>query len=432
MSVTLAVGMVLGLLYAFTLVTGPDQMQLLEKAIRLSVYGKWTHWGNVVTGGGSNPGSLSTALVGLPLILWDSPWAFDLLISLLHLSGLFLLYWALDEEFSDRERLAFFALVWLTPWRTSNTFLWNPSYLFFPAALHFYSAQRSSHGPRFWMSFWHVLAIGFAMQVHQSFLILIVTSCYLWVRKQVRVHWWGLAAGVLVLLASMIPFFLAMRENSHLAPIVSSPDSQFYYGRGLIEVYPLLKGLFYWPRFTSGIFPADIFSAVTFDWVQSPRLRSLAELGFAVLKYTAGVLTLLLSVGSLIWFFKKVFEARPQMFLLPGFVDNFVLGSFLAVFVSSSISPIVFSNWHLMLVMPITYIQFTKFLFQGIDTFTLPRRWNWGHGFLVLPLCVYFVIYGALGVFVSKAHSFRENMHTEFSQIKDNCMLKSRLLDRGN
>lgn len=427
-ALALVIGMVEGLCYAFTVIPGADQMQMLEKAVRLAVFGKWVHWGNVVTGGGSNPGSLSTALVGLPLMIWDSPWSFEILISALHLLSLLLMYRALDKDFSERERVAFLLLAWLTPWRTSNTFLWNPSYLFFPAGLHFYTAQRSSEQPRFWMSYFHVLAIGFALQMHQSFLILLISSFYLLVRRQVRVQWWGLLCGVATVTASMIPYFLALRVHKQLAPIVNGVDTQFYYGRGLVEVYPLLKGLFYWPRFTSGLFPVDIFSLVDFNWIADLNLRALASGGFTGLKYSFGVLTLALSLAAMVWFFRKLYAA-PQ-FLLPSFVDNFTVATLIAIFVSSAISPIVFSNWHLMLAMPIAYMNFVKFLSRGVESFAWARKLRLRNGSLIAPLCIYFVIYGAIGVFASQTHSFTSNIHTRYLELKQLCIEKSLSLDR--
>ncbi len=403
--IVIIVGFLQGLLWAATHIALPDQMQLLEKGIRLALYGKWTHFGNLVTGGGSNPGSLTTALVGLPLMVWESPWSYELVLSGLHLAGLFLFYKALKDQMSELERFGFVCLVWLTPWRASNTFLWNPSYLFFISALHFYTAVEMNERKSFWMTFWHMLSIGIALQIHQSFIVLIFTSGYLFLRKQIKLNWFAVVTSSVLCVLSMIPYFLALRSNQNLAPVLDGADKQFFYFRGLVEVYPLLKGLIYWFRFSSALFPSYIFNAVDFDWVQNPTLRFISTYLFLIVRYVVGGLTLILSVAAFVWWALQL--KKSPRYLMPTFLDNFLVASLISAFLASAITPIVFSNWHLMLIMPMTYMNLTKFIF------TKPKALK-----VVCALSVYFVIYNIVGLLASQNQSFYINIHQRYSELR--------------
>jgi len=67
-------GFVQGSFYAWNVVMTSDQEQMLTKGIRLAFLGQWELNGNLVTGGGNVPGSLTALVVGVPLMVWTTPW----------------------------------------------------------------------------------------------------------------------------------------------------------------------------------------------------------------------------------------------------------------------------------------------------------------------------------------------------------------------
>lgn len=414
-----ALGLFQSLIYSYTIKANPDQMQLFSKGVLLSETGKWTHHGNVVTGGGAVPGSLSTAVVGIPLWLWDNPWSYDLLIVLLHLIGLLLFWRSLTDELSHTEKIATICIVWLSPWRASFSFLWNPCYLFFISALHLRTTIRLSKQPTFVASFFHVLSMGIAFQIHASFILLIMSSAYLFMRRLVRFNWWGVASALVVTALSLLPYFISTLSDPNLVPVVAGQrEEQYFYFRGLLEVGPLIKGVFYWVRYTSALFPSHIFSLIDFDFVQNPQIRSFLDLSFRSVTYLVASLSLVFSGAAFIWFIRRAWQLQPQKFLFHSFYDNYAFAMLLASVFACAVSPIMFSHWHLLLLMPIANIQFVRFVFHEMPNWRYLQRVKPIR--LVASLCVYFAIYNFVAPVVSTNRSFVDNMHTNFEQLKRN------------
>jgi hypothetical protein len=222
-----------------------DPMQLFTRGIELAALGHWTHFGAAVTGGGFVPGSLTTALIGGPLWLWDSPYAYELTLLLLQLCGLYFYIKAIERQLTPPEALAFLAYFWLTPWRASFAILWNPGYLFLASGLHLYTGSRMAQQRSFQLSFWHAMAIVVAFQLHASFALLAFVTLYLIVRKMIQVDWRGFAAATVLGICSLIPYFLALAKKPQIAPVLDPHrGTQFYYGRGFIEVAQLAKAIY--------------------------------------------------------------------------------------------------------------------------------------------------------------------------------------------
>ena len=258
-----ALGSAISLLYMATTRLTSDQGQMLVRGVRLAFDGEWTHYGNLVTGGGYVPGSLITAVTGIPLLIWDSPMAPQILVLLLHLWGFWLLNQALKGEVSDEIRKWILVLAWLTPWHLSKVILWNPSYLFFFAALHFWSCKKLSESRSFWASLCLVLSIGLAAQFHASFVILVVMSGWQWWRQRLMVRWTGLALGMVMVGLSLIPFIMALKAQPELLPVAKG--GSHFYGRGLLLVFPFVKGVLYWPKYLSMAFPSFIYNDFRLD-----------------------------------------------------------------------------------------------------------------------------------------------------------------------
>ena len=81
----LLLGLLLSLLYAQHQILTGDQAQMLCKGYLGTLEGIWLSYGNAASALGNVPGSLSTYLVGLPLLLWNSPQAPMMLLIALRL-----------------------------------------------------------------------------------------------------------------------------------------------------------------------------------------------------------------------------------------------------------------------------------------------------------------------------------------------------------
>lgn len=283
---------------------GGDQLNLLARGWLLVERGVLVPYGNPLSTGGDGPGVATTLLMAGPLALWRDHRAPIVLLWALHLAAWWLLDRRLRSTLSDWERATFAVVYWLNPWRLeASAFLWNPNYVYFFAALHFATAFDQRERPRFVASMLHVLALGIGAQLHPAMLLLIVGSALLWLRGAVRVHWGGVAAGAVITLALLVPWWQAI--SSEPAIVAASTGFPF---RGLLWVQPWVKGLSYWLRYPSllinkqsAIFDFTASAGIAADRLLTPLAKGLVAV--------AGALTMLAVLAANVAFFRRRFAA---------------------------------------------------------------------------------------------------------------------------
>ena len=441
-------GAVQSLLYATTVIRHPDHIQLLYKGVQWAHFNHWIPYGNLVTGGGVVPGGLSSLLIGLPLKIYDGMLSVNIVILIFHLLALFCMNEALKGYFSPLQRLAFVALFWLTPWRASKAVIWNPSYLYFAMALHFWTAEKLSkyksqnlelavQGGRcksrttrvnpqkisgfgigfkgFVLSALHIFAIGFAFQLHASSVILAVTSMYLYLRKHIKINLLGAFTAVGLVLLSLVPYYLELQNNPGLMPVVDSSKEKFFYGKSLVYVYPFIKGILYWCRYTSMLFPKFVYSGLDFSFLDEGAVRTSLSFVFNGLKHVAGVISMVFSLWSLGWWIRRVYQKRTEKFYFASFVDNYVLAVFCAVVIVTAISPMEFSHWHLMLVLPVACVSFFRFLID--KKFAFQNR-------TLVWVVVYFIIFNFVAALSSRDHNWKNNLTQDYPSYRDEQIAK--------
>jgi signal transduction histidine kinase len=106
-------------------------------------------------------------------------------------------------------------IYWLNPWFLFENTLWNPSYLSFFTAVHFWAAFHMQQKKSFWYSFLHLLAIGMAVQLHYSWPILAVISSFLFYRGIIKIHWLGLVDKTLKVAPNTI--LLVNKQDAYLS-----------------------------------------------------------------------------------------------------------------------------------------------------------------------------------------------------------------------
>jgi hypothetical protein len=266
-SACFAIGILISVVMLIRSVTGGDQLNLLARGWLLAARGRFIPYGNPMSSGGKSPGGITSLLVGVPLYVWMDHRAPTVVILLFHAAGFLLLDTALRRILAPHERVLFAVVYWLNPWRLFlSAFLWNPNYLFLFGAVHLWSCLGQRERPRFWLSFLHAAGLVLAFQIHVSFLLLVAASALLWWRKYFKVHWAGALAGAAVAALPLIPWYLDVRAN----PALVTAASKGFPGRGLLYVFPLLRGVVYWLRFSS-LSVADNISAFDFTDLLGPR-----------------------------------------------------------------------------------------------------------------------------------------------------------------
>ncbi|MES1242529.1 MAG: hypothetical protein ABUT39_13025 [Acidobacteriota bacterium] len=241
-------GLAISVFMVFRSQVGGDQLNLLARGWLLADEGRWISYGNPMSTGGKAPGGITSVLVGLPLMVWRDHRAATSVILLFHVLAFWLLDRTLRRILSPAERAVFAVVYWLNPWRMYfSAFLWNPNYLFLAGAIHLWACLVQRERARFGPSLVLGLTLVLAFQIHASFLLLAVSSLLLWLRGYFRPHW---TAGTLGAMVAAVPLVPWIRDLLAQPAILTDADKGFL-GRGLIYVFPLLRGILYWLRYSS-------------------------------------------------------------------------------------------------------------------------------------------------------------------------------------
>jgi hypothetical protein len=239
-----ALGLALSLLLALRSQVGGDQLNLLARGWLLLARGEWVPYGNPSSSGGAVPGGVTALLVAAPMALWRHHRAAVLGLLLTHVLAFALLDRWLGEALAQRERRLFAVVYWLSPWRLLlSGFLWNPGYLPLLGAVHAWSAWRQRREAAFWPSFALALALGLGFQVHPSVTLLGAATLLLLLTGHMRLRWSAFFAGLALAALPLVPWALAVARDPALLPV-----SQGFPFRGLLLVFPLVRGVLYWLR----------------------------------------------------------------------------------------------------------------------------------------------------------------------------------------
>lgn len=398
----LLVGIILSLLMFKTLMIHSDNTQLMDKVMQIKTTGTWVHHGNAATKMGSLPGTFLTFVTAVPMMIWFSPYAACVVILLCHLLAYFFLRhvgYKIKPDFNPILLVVFF---WLNPWRVEQSELYNPGYLFLFSGLHLWSLYQMHLKKSFWASFWLTMCLGFCFQVHFSVLILGISFAYLFFTKKVKVNYAGIVAGLALVVASLIPWFLQLQEQQQTA---LQPNSDTFLGKNLILVYPVIKALVYFFRMGSVYFGRHIFSEINFDWVTLTWLKLSLDYIFHALKWVLAFVSLILSLKFFLHYFKsykKEFSDRP-------FIDHYMISLFVGVFGAASLSPVEFNHWHFVLCMPaiVFYICLKP---EGYFI----KIWNNKQPQLMTSIAVIFIIWNIFASFGSRSHSLKNDYDLSF------------------
>ena len=405
-----------------------DVIQILDKAHMLVTQGRLIPYGNVSSSGASGniPGAFLTLATGLPMLIWFSPWAALVLLTLLHFLAFLMFYDAVRSFLSPRALLLVVVFFWLNPWRLSEVFLWNPGYIYFASALHMWSAFKLSKKPSFLFSLLHGLSLFFGLQIHPSFIILFfMTMMLLWM-KALKPHFMGTVSGIFLGLASLLPYFLEGMKDPSIFPQPGSGDGKGYLFFGLLNVYPLLKGFWYWILFGSNIFQTHVFHKVHFDWLGGGHLSLLAKILWTMVKYLVGALGVGLSFYVNYQFYQSHREElkiwRYKMSSPTQWIFIYPTTAFVAALVATAMAPTLPIYWHLLYVWPMALIplllKIDEFLSQNEKSQTAKK-------YLVLVIC-YFSLSNLLAGVESKKHDLHKPFHSlYFEACKDRCRMEN-------
>ena len=296
-----ALGLALSLLLALRSQVGGDQLNLLARGWLLLARGEWLPYGNPSSSGGAVPGGVTALLVAAPMAIWRHHRAAVLGLLLTQVLAFALLDRWLREALPRRERRLFALVYWLSPWRLLlSGFLWNPGYLLLLGAVHAWSAWRQRERAAVWPSFALALALGLGFQIHPSVTLLGAATVLLLITGHMRLHWRAVAAGTVVAVATLVPWVVAVAREPKLLPV-----SEGFAFRGLVLVFPLVRGILYWLRHASLELPR---AEARFDF--APELGEAwarpADLFANGLVSWIGTLTIVVPLLANLWLWRRL------------------------------------------------------------------------------------------------------------------------------
>ena len=416
-------GLLVTALYAYGHEVDGDVFQLLQLGHSFVVKKVLIPFGSFSSSGvsGNVPGPLLSLFIGLPMKIWHSPWSALLFLALLHLAALMMMMHVMKNYISPTALLALTVLFWLNPWRASEVFLWNPGYIYFASVFHFWTAHHLADRSSFGFSMLHTISIFIALQIHASFVILVFATLLLLKMRAIQANWKGVACGVIVGLAFLAPYFLAGLQDPRIFPQPGSGGKGHLFF-GLVRVYPLLKGFWYWILFGTPIFQKHIFHQLEYGWIQPAGLQLAFTYFWTVVKYGIGLAGVILSFYVNYRFFRANKPAfrfwRSRFSGRESWVNYYIVAMFVAAMISVAISPTLPIYWHLLFVWPASLLPLVFFIDGHCSAAHKIGRIK-----TVILLCaVYFTVFNIVGALGSHKHSIYTNFHRTYHTIcTDEC-----------
>jgi hypothetical protein len=193
-----------------------DEKQIYLIGLKFYSTGGWPYFGPDVTSTIQIPGALQGLMVGLPFFVLRIPEAPYILLNAISFAALCFFAWYCTKRLPDIPKWMVWTWLLTAPWTLNlSTHIFNPSYvlagaiLFFVGVLETYPGLRRHLIPTRWANLMMGLALGWVMQFHMSWVILVpylLVSLYFQYREQRRGIFRSLAwlAGGAALTGSLI------------------------------------------------------------------------------------------------------------------------------------------------------------------------------------------------------------------------------------
>ncbi len=371
-------GCALSVLMALRSQVDGDQSLMLDLGWRLLTNGEWLQYGMPTSAGGRSPGGLTGLLVAFPLYLWPDHRALALLTAVVHAVAFLLLVRAVRPALTPQAIWLLLLFVWLNPWRMYySAHIWNSNFMLVAAILHMMSAQQMSLHKNAVATCLHVVLIAVAMQIHTSAAVLGILSLLLFWRKIIRVHWGGFAVGVVLGAALYVPWLLAILNDPELAP-----GEKGFFLRGLLLVFPFLRGVLYTVKMATLSMPSR---TMDFDFASTFGAASNAWLLPVGMVLTAlAHVTVLPSLWAHYRFARRFVRQDWPRFRTPSrwqpqdvshprrWLRSYMALTLLAALISFAISPTTAMFWQAFILLPVVALVL-------IMTIEALQRSRWAH-----------------------------------------------------
>lgn len=301
------------------------------------------------SGDGRVPGVLLTYVVGTMLRMSPDHRVPATLLVLANAISLFVLGLTVKGLVGSHFTFWFLALYGLSPWRLFNgSMLWEPAFLFLPAAVHLAACAALRNRTRLDASFILGVMIAIAFQFHSSFIVLAFATGILVMRKAIRLHWLAISAGGLL---GAMPFLLSVFADGGTGPFSFVP----HHKTTVIEIMSIAvlnvpKAFLYWlrmgsadvgRRFGETVLPTAVgklLGVLAIGGILLPlaaAVRSWQELRHRDLSHTKDQNDLLIEREEA---FQRAHSVRWLL--------RYAMALFFSLIASAALSPVRIQSWH--------------------------------------------------------------------------------------
>jgi hypothetical protein len=172
----------------------------------------------------------------------------------------------------------------------------------------------------------------------------IASGLLLW-RRRLKLSWAGVGCAAALVTASLLPYVAAAWRDTAILP-----GRHGFLGRGVLLVYPLLKGLSVWFRFASLSLSIKMLQ-FDFSPMFGPSMASVVEVGLKLLNYIAAPLTMVAAVLANRWLAARVLRRRGREWVTQRvWLQGYAAYMFVAAAVTYALSPTTVMAWQCLVV----------------------------------------------------------------------------------
>ena len=371
-----------------------DQYALFSPALEFLETNRLVPYAKTTSGGGRIPGSLLPLLIGLPLQWWPDYRSPALIIGLFHIAAVIILSTCIGRALGARFVAAYLSVYWLSPWRLYHSgFLWEPAYVFLPAALHLASTYRLREQPHLGWSILLAATLTLAVQLHGSFVILVILTALLIGRRLIRIDLRGAILGIFAGGLTLIPTVHALFLG-RLPRILPQETEDF--SRVLVGALNALKSLAYWLRLGSPDIGRRLRQAVDFEMAgTNPTVWASLVSNLTTVIITVSIASVLITLIAS-W---RYFRCHPSLDLtddagresLASWFRSYAWWCLVALCAAAAISPVPLQGWHVVIVFHAACLPVAAWLRASFWAQSSPRR-AIATSFVVLNVVVVLVL----------------------------------------
>ena len=393
-----------------------DQVNLLNTGLDFAVDGKLNPVAKGMSGGGHIPGCMLQLLIGIPLKIFPYYKAPNIIIALFHIAAVLILIGVFRQSMGTRFTVALVAIYWLSPWRLFQSgILWEPSYLYLPAAIQLWACWQLQTIPKWLPSMILGFIIIFTLQIHASFLILLILTAILIMRKLVKIKWLYFASGFILGGITMIPTIIALVNGT----LPSIAPSEGFIGYGLVMVYPALKSILYWFRLGSLDSGQQITQTIFFlkEWSNASLNHEIISIIVKMLRIIAAISILPCAIATWIYFKPIIKKENNREDQNKVWIRKYAFYAFIAMFASSCLTPVATQGWHVSIIIFAACIPIAHWV---------DENWNIKAALIKWTIIAFIVLRIPLAFVIGYGHSWYRTAPLEKSIAKE--LISERLL----